>query len=194
MKITRGFIPCQYHANIVYNEILVNHHLLQISRNILDHESLRHIYNTHIHSHLNYGLPVWESMIPKKEKDTLIKIQKSWVRIIAKRPKNANTAPLFHKYGIMTFDKMVSLELSKMGYKPSHKLYPKPILELFDKKRGEKPIGIPLETRTYQTLKCIKVPSSIRAFYPNRSEFSKLPGTTKESKVCTHLLNGGKNN
>ena len=95
----------------------------------------------------------------------------------------------------MTFDKMVSLELSKIGYKLSYKVYPKPILELFDKKVGKKPIVTLLNTRTHQTFKCIKVPSLIRVFYASRYlNSANFQAPPKSQKVCTHSLKGGKNN
>ena len=47
------------HAEYLHNKLSMNRHLLQISKNKLDKDSLRKVYFSHIHSHLVYGIKVW---------------------------------------------------------------------------------------------------------------------------------------
>ena len=69
VKVTkfRGIHGWSHHVNVVYNKILANKHLLQTARNLLDSECLKHVYNAHIHSHINYGLAIWGNMILKTD-------------------------------------------------------------------------------------------------------------------------------
>ena len=47
------------HVEYLHNKLSMNRHMLQISKNKLDKNSLRKVYFSHIHSHLVYGIKVW---------------------------------------------------------------------------------------------------------------------------------------
>ena len=69
----------KYHANQVYNKIQSNKQLLNISKNFMNVNTLIKIYYAHIHSHLNYGLVVWGSMMNKTSLNEIEKLQKACI-------------------------------------------------------------------------------------------------------------------
>ena len=61
------------HMNNLLEKLMINKHLLAVSSNILNLESLKLIHYAHIQSHLVYGLSVWgnaESMCENGWKTT----------------------------------------------------------------------------------------------------------------------------
>ena len=49
----------------------MNKHMLSISKNKLDKDSLRKVYFSHIHSHLVYGIKAWGPSILSESLDML---------------------------------------------------------------------------------------------------------------------------
>ena len=72
------------HISHVRDKLLVNKHLLQLGRNLLNKQSLLGIYYAHIYSHLTYSLNTWGSMLTKTQINNLFKIQKACVCIVHK--------------------------------------------------------------------------------------------------------------
>ena len=52
------------------------------------------IYCAHIHSHLNYVILVWGSMLSKNKLGKLFKVQKECMRSISNVGKTAHTDPI----------------------------------------------------------------------------------------------------
>ena len=69
-----------HHYNLLYNKILLNKKLLTLSQNMLTVQAKLAIYYAHIHSHLNYAILVWRSMLSKNKLDKLFKVQKECMR------------------------------------------------------------------------------------------------------------------
>ena len=72
------------HVNHLVNKLSINKRMMALSRNLLDQNSLRKIYFAHIHSHLNYSLSVWGSMISSSLLKELSKLQSQCVEMIAR--------------------------------------------------------------------------------------------------------------
>ena len=85
----------KYHSNQVYNEIQSNKQLLNISRNLMDLKTLIKIYYAHIHSHLNYRLIVWGSMLNKTSQNDLECLQKACIQLVNRTKKSPPTNILF---------------------------------------------------------------------------------------------------
>ena len=126
------------HANLVLNKIKTNKTLLTNAINILDTKSLQNVYHAHIYSHLTYGLVVWGSMIDKQTKDDLHKAQKQCVRAVVKAGARDHTDPIFKKLNTLPFMEMITIKLSKLGYKIHNKILPLPLIRLFDSHGGKK--------------------------------------------------------
>ena len=84
-----------HHYNLLYNKILLNKKLLTLSQNMLMVQTKLAIYYAHIHSHLNYAILVWGSMLSKNKLDRLFKVQKECMRSISNVGKTAHTDPIF---------------------------------------------------------------------------------------------------
>ena len=134
----------EYHANQVYNKIQSNKQLLNVSKNFLNIPTLLKIYYSHIHSHLRYGLVVWGSMMTKTSLTELEKLQKTCIRLVNKKKKNAPTNELFIRNRLLKFSDMIHIELLKFGYRLSKRNLPDPINNVMTKNRGQK-------THPYQT-------------------------------------------
>ena len=57
--------------------------MLSLVKNLLDRNSLWSVYFGHIHSHLNYGLTVWGSMLSASQLLNLQKAQVGCINIVA---------------------------------------------------------------------------------------------------------------
>ena len=56
---------------------------MTLGKNLLDRDSLQKIYFAHIHSHLNYGLTIWGSMLSSSSLKELSKLQTNCIELIA---------------------------------------------------------------------------------------------------------------
>ena len=59
------------HAEYLHNKLSMNKHMLSISKNKLDKDSLRKVYFSHIHSHLVYRIKAWGPSILSESLDML---------------------------------------------------------------------------------------------------------------------------
>ena len=104
---------------------------------MLDETCLRNVYFVHIHSHLNYGILAWGSMLSTTQLKELQKIQQHWVQLVSKlNDKNINRQ--MRTLHIMSVDNMIRLSLCKLGYKITHEVLPTPLLKIFNSHRGRK--------------------------------------------------------
>ena len=116
-----------HHYNLLYNKILLNKKLLTISQNMLMVQVTLAIYNAHTHSHPNYALLVWGSMLLKNKLDKLFKVQKECMRSVLNVDKTAHTNLIFKRLKILKLTQMIDLELYKLGFK----IYKKNYLHLY---------------------------------------------------------------
>ena len=135
------------HIAFLNQKLLANKHLLRVARNLLDFNCLRSIYYAHIYSHLSYGILAWGSMAKKSNINSLFAIQKQCIRLMHKCNITADCIPLFKQSKMLPLHNMINVELAKQGYNINRKLLSKPILDIYDKKGGKKPIAIRLGIR-----------------------------------------------
>ena len=109
----------KYHSNQVYNKIQSNKQLLNISKNLVDMKTLIKIYYAHIHSHLNYGLIVWGSMLNKTSLNDLEHLQKACIWLVNRTKKSSPTNILFKRNGIFKFSDMINLEIQIEQARPT---------------------------------------------------------------------------
>ena len=70
-------------TQLLVQKLKANQYLLSRSKNILPLNCLCNIYYSHIHSHLQYGLLIWEGSVCKKVLTGLIKIQNQCLKLIS---------------------------------------------------------------------------------------------------------------
>ena len=136
------------HANHLIEKLNTNRRMLSLGRHMLDKNCLRCIYFAHFHSHLNYGILTWGSMLSMTQLKELQKIQQQCIQFISKS-KDHNSNELMRSLHIMSIDKMLKLSLCKLGYKITHELLPSPLLKIFNSYGGRKTQHYP--TRNRQT-------------------------------------------
>ena len=83
------------HKNVKAN------YLINKVKNVLPQTSLKYLYLSLIHSHINYGLVIWgASCLINK----VFKMQKRSIRTINNKPVNVHTEPLFKMSKILTIE------------------------------------------------------------------------------------------
>ena len=112
--------------------------MLSLGKHLLNQHCLKSIYHSHIHTHITYGLSVWGSMITQQKVHEIFNIQKQCIRLITGQKKIVDPSYLFNKLRILKFKDIIHIAMCKLGHNISHKHYPSPILNLFDKFGGEK--------------------------------------------------------
>ena len=73
---------------------------------MLDKNCLRCVYFAHIHSHLNYGILTWGSVLSMTQLKELRKIQQQCVQLISKS-KDHNSNELMRSLHIRPNDKII---------------------------------------------------------------------------------------
>ena len=101
--------------------------LLKRSKNLLTVHARRILYFAQVHSILTYGMLIWVNMISQTQLNKLQKIQDTCVSQIDSR-KALTT--VYKEQQILTIDKLVKLENSKVWYKYYHGLNPTRLQEL----------------------------------------------------------------
>ena len=103
------------------------------------HLLLKHIYYAHIFSHLSYCIGIWGGMASATCLNKLFTIQKMCIRTIAKTNNRAHTDPLFKKLHILQLNKILELELLKLGLLIKNRDLPEAIIDLFEINESKKP-------------------------------------------------------
>ena len=116
-----------HHINNLANKLKRNTHLLRIGKNKLDVHTLKLIYHAHFESHLLYGLPVWGSMCSQDQINRLQKIQRKAIKQIL---KSESFAMACKKLKTLPLDKLLELELLKLGFKLIKKCLPSKVNKL----------------------------------------------------------------
>ena len=119
------------HVGNLHSKIRANKMLLVNAKHLLPTDALRKIYFAHIYTHLTYSLVVWGLMIPKSSYNSLYRLQKECIKLVAKVPKSSCVEPLFDHLNIIKLPGLIENELKKLGYKITNKLLPEPLTELF---------------------------------------------------------------
>ena len=128
----------QNHTTHLIEKLQTNRQMLSLGKHLLDQHCLKNIYYSHIHSHITYRLSVWGSMITQQKVNEIFNIQKQCVWLITRRKKDVDTTCLFNKLRIPKIKDIIHIAMCKLGHNISHKHYPSPILNLFDKFGGQK--------------------------------------------------------
>ena len=119
------------HVGNLYSKIQANKMLLVNAKHLLPMDALEKIYFAHIYTHLTYSLVVWGSMINKSLYNSLYKLQKECVKLMANVPKSSCVEPIFDRLNLIRLSNLIENELKKLGYKVAHKLLPEPLIQLF---------------------------------------------------------------
>ena len=127
-------------VQFVVSKLRSNCQLLSLAKNMLPVEVIRTVYFSHIHSHLNYNLSVWGSMLSKSQVLDISQLQKKCIRHMIKKSSIPVDA-IFRKLKLLKFSDMIKIELCKFGARISNNLLPKPIQELMKKRSGWKTHG-----------------------------------------------------
>ena len=81
---------------------------------------------------------VWGLMINKSSYNSLYKLQKECVKLVAKVPKSSCVEPIFDHLNLTRLSDLIENESKKLGYKITHKLLPEPLTKLFQINGGRK--------------------------------------------------------
>ena len=144
------------HVSNLLDKLMINQHLLSVSSNLLNKESLRLIYHAYIQSHLVYGLSIRGSMASKKNLTKIFQAQKACTKITGKLPKSAHLDSTFKKQKLLTIYELIDLELCKFGYFLAHQTMPMPIQKMLNKSGRKRPTDIKHITRHYLMCRSIQ--------------------------------------
>ena len=97
------------HITQVANKIKPAIAILYKIRDLVDETVLLQVYHALIQSHISYGILLWGGA-PQSQIETLLKLQKKGLRIIARENMRTSCRPLFHKYKILTVPSLYILE------------------------------------------------------------------------------------
>ena len=112
------------HVGNLHSKIQANKMLLVNAKHLLPTDALRKIYFDHIYTHLTCSLVVWGLMIHKSSYNSLYKLQKECVKLVAKVPKSSCFEPIFDRLNFIRLPGLIENELKKLAYKIVHKLLP----------------------------------------------------------------------
>lgn len=98
---------------------------------VLPVHCLRNLYYAYVHSRLSYGISVWGGLISSMNFNALVKMQKSFVRIINYKPFNEASSPLFLRNKILKLADVVKLELILLMFQFQSEKLPNSIRKLF---------------------------------------------------------------
>jgi hypothetical protein len=90
----------KYHIDKIHSKISRSLYAINTAKHLIDKTALKTLYNSLIHSHLNYCIPIWGSA-PKSHLIKLELQQKKAIRIITNSNYNAHTVPLFKSLEIL---------------------------------------------------------------------------------------------
>ena len=167
------------HVNHLVNKLSNNKRLMSLGKHLLDKNSLHNVYFAHIHSHLNYGLLVWGSMISNSHLKELSKLQSQCVELIM-HTRSTDIFNSMRLLNILPLNRMIQLSLCKLGHHMTHKLLPQPLQNILNTDRGKETNRYP--TRNKHTPSIQKHQSIMfnRSFLcQGTNEFIKLNNTLK---------------
>ena len=129
-------LTCEYHFSNVHGKLLRGIYLLSKLKDLISSDLLKQLYYAHFHSHLVYAISTWGSMLPKRDIDTLFKLQKRSVRLICKKSYRSHTDPLYKSLGILKIHDEIELSQVKIVYKVVNDMSPVSIKALYKMGKG----------------------------------------------------------
>ena len=118
------------HIRITKTKIAKGIGMLVKARKFLCKSTLTTIYNSFIYPYLLYGIEVW-GRANRCHIDSLFKMQKKAIRIIASANYRAHTEPLFLSLQILPLHKIYIFAVSKLMYRYSNRCLPPMFNEMF---------------------------------------------------------------
>ena len=88
-------------------------------KNLISSEILRTLYSSLFLPYINYGILCWKSKL-----NSVVKLQKKAIRILANEKYNAHTEPIFKQYNLLKVSDIASLQELKFAYKLQNNLLP----------------------------------------------------------------------
>ena len=108
--------------------------MLRRCKYLLDKRSKKLLYYGQFHSNLCYCIGIWGTMLTKKQKLDLTRLQRTAVSLV---DMTKPTDQVFKTMGILTFGNLIRLEQMKLGFKLCHELLPvKFAMQLKEDHRG----------------------------------------------------------
>ena len=114
------------HIQKLILKIKRNKYLLNNGKHLMDHNTKRLVYYSHIASHLQYGMLLGGNNAGKKQLNKLQKLQTKCLELVQGNKANNN---LNKTLGILSIEDMIKLENMKFGYKLIHWMLPQKIDE-----------------------------------------------------------------
>ena len=176
------------HLNKVYNKLLANKRLLMNSKNLLPEFCLRKIYFAHIYSHLTYSISVWGTMCSKSYQKILYQLQQCCVATMCRPLETLNAA--YNRLKIISLPDLLLFSQQKMGYCVTHKLLPKPILRLFNRRGGQKTHRYKTRNKNMPNIQLHQQATFNNSFLcKSISSYSILPATVRSKQTLKSFTN-----
>ena len=115
------------HIQKLILKIKRNKYLLNNGKHLMDQDTKKLVYHSHIASHIQYGLLLWGNNANKDQITKLQKMQTKCLQLVQGSQTKSNPN---RDLGILTIDEMISLENMKFGYKLVHQMLPQKIAEI----------------------------------------------------------------
>jgi len=94
------------HTSHLTNKLTRSLYCIKKAKNVLSIKGMKTLYSSLVHSHLTY-CPIIMNCISAANRQKIIKVQKKAVRIMTNSKYNEHTAPIFKKYNILPYDKII---------------------------------------------------------------------------------------
>ena len=110
----------KFHIQKICKKIASANYIINKVKNVIPLNSLRNLYMTLVHCHLNYGLLLWGS---SRHINQVAKAQKKSIRTIHNKPYRAHTEPLLKLSGVLNinlykFNVLLFMHQLKLGKLP----------------------------------------------------------------------------
>ena len=128
-------------------KIKQNTHLLKVGNKFLTKSSKKLVYYAHIYSHISYGLVIWGNMLDKSTQAKIQKCMDKCFNLITHQPPTRDN---YKHENMLTFEDLLYLENTKLGYKMEHNLLPRKLHQMLTSDSKLKPLtkSHHYETRT----------------------------------------------
>ena len=113
------------HGSHFLTKMKQNLGLMKRGKSLLSKHGLKTLYYAHIYSHMSYCILIWGSML---NSTLLTKIRSQQNCCMRTLDKNISPPLSYNKYKILPIDKVIDLELCKLGYKLNHNMLPVSLL------------------------------------------------------------------
>ena len=167
------------HHTVLINKLNQGLNMIKKAKNLLNTYSLLSLYYAHFHSHLSYGIVVWGGMYGKGMLNKLQNLQNKCIKIIN---PNSKQCP-------MNVNRLIHLELCKLGYRASHNLLPSNLHACLTTNEHGQSLSRKHKYRT-RSRNDPRIPIYKQDSFLNKSIqfYTKLKQNIKESKTLTELI------